>query len=108
MEDSEGYTRSILQDFESHLRREVDFVEHDTRLLLDEFISSFVTYEITPGIYTFKDLSEVLFNLLQHEYPGLSNVIDKEFHDITVKTKLVVRPGMINIRFDEKSFLVLS
>ena len=27
-----------------------------------------------------------------------------EFYDITMKTKLVVKPGIIAIRFDEKSF----
>ena len=55
-------------------------------------------------VFTFKDNSEVLFNILQSEYPGPSNVIDIEYDDITMKTKLVVESGIIAVRFDEKSF----
>ena len=73
-------------------------------MVLDEYNSSFITYELDPGIYNFKDNSEALFNILQSEYPGPSNVIDIEFDDITMKTKLVVKHGIIAIRFDEKSF----
>ena len=98
------YTSSVFQDFESFLRTQIDLVEDDVGLVLDEYNSSFITYELTPGIYTFKDLSEALFNILQSEYLGPSNVIDIEFDDITMKTKLDVRSGIIAIRFDEKSF----
>ena len=85
------YTSSVFQDFESFLRTQIDLVESDIKLVLDEYNSSFVTYELDPGIYTFKDISEALFNILQSEYPGPTNVIDIEFDDITRKTKLVVR-----------------
>ena len=54
-----GYSSSIFQDFESFLRTEVDLVEDDIKLVLDEYNSSPFTYEISPGIYTFKDSSEV-------------------------------------------------
>ena len=103
MEILAGDTSSIFQDFESYLRTEVDLVEDDVKLVLDEYNSSFITYELEPGIYTFKDISEV-FNILQSEYPGPSNVFDIKFDDITMKTKLVVRDGIIAVRFDEKSF----
>ena len=99
-----GYVSFVFQDFESYLRTEVDLVEDDVKLVLDEYNSSFITYELDQGIYTFKDISEALFNILQSEYPGPSNVIDIEYDDITRKTKLVVRSGIIAIRFDEKSF----
>ena len=99
-----GYVSFVFQDFESYLRTEVDLVQDDVKLVLDEYNSSFITYELDPGIYTFKDISEALFNILQSEYPGSSNVIHIEFDDITSKTKLVVRSGIIAIRFDEKSF----
>ena len=98
------YTRSVFQDFESFLRTQIDLVEDDDKLVLDEYNSSFNIYEIQPGIYTFKDISEALFNILQIVYPGPSNVIVIEYDDITMKTKLVVREGIIAIRFDEKSF----
>ena len=61
------YTSSVFQDFERFLRTEVDLVEDDIKLVLDEHNSSFITYEISPGIYTFKDISEVLLNFLQSE-----------------------------------------
>ena len=99
-----GYTRSVFQDFESFLRTQIDLIEDDLKLVLDEYNSSFITYELEPGIYTFKDISEALFNILQSEYPGPNNVIDIEYDNITMKTKLVVDMGIIAIRFDEKSF----
>ena len=79
-------------------------IEDDVKLVLDEYNSSFITYELEPGIYTFKDISEALLHILKIEYPGPSNVINIEFDDITRKAKLVVNSGIIAIRFDEKSF----
>ena len=98
------YTRSIFQDFESFLRTQIDLIEDDKKLVLDEYKSSFITYELDPGIYTFKDISEALFNIIQFEYPGPSYVIVIEEDDVTMKTKLDVRDGIIAIRFDKKSF----
>ena len=37
------YSSSILQDFESFLGTEIELVEDDIRLVLDEYISSFIT-----------------------------------------------------------------
>ena len=71
---------------------------------MNEHFSSFLTYELQAGFHTFKDLSGALFNILQSDYPGPSNVIDFDFDDITTKSKLVVRNGIIAIRFDEMSF----
>ena len=98
------YTSSVFQDFESFLRTQIDLIEDDVKLVLDEYNSSFITYELQPGIYTFEDISEALFNILQSEYPVPSNTIVIEFDDITRKTKLVVNSGIIAIKFDEKSF----
>ena len=99
-----GYPRSVFQDFESYLRTETDLIEDDIRLVLDKYNSSFVTYEIHPGIYTFKDLSEFTFNILPPQYPEASNKIVVEFDDINMKTKLVVNSGIIAVKFDEQSF----
>ena len=79
------YTGSVFQNFASYLRTEVDLVEDDIRLVLDKYSSSFITYELETGIYTFRDNSEVLFNILQSEYPGPSNVFDIDFDDTTRK-----------------------
>ena len=98
------YTSSVFQDFESFLRTQIDMVEDDIKLVLDEHNSSFTTYELQPGIYTFKYISEVLLNFLQPEYKGEMNKIVIEKDDFTRKTKLVVKPGIIVIRFHEKLF----
>ena len=98
------YTSSVFQDFESFLRTQIDLVEDDIKLVLDEYNSSFITYELEPGIYTFKDISEALYSILQSDYPGDCNIIVIEYDDIKMKTKLVVQSGIIAIRFDEKSF----
>ena len=79
-------------------------VEDDVKLVLDEYNSSFNTCELDPGIYTFKDISEALFNILQSDCPGDCNVFVIEYVDINMKTKLDVKSGIIAIRFDEKSF----
>ena len=72
------YTDSVFQDLESFLRKQIDLVEDDIKLVLDEYNSNFNTYELTPGIYTFNDVSEALYNIIQSEYPGPANVIDIE------------------------------
>ena len=97
------YFMSIFQDFENFLKTEFDLVEDDVRLVLDELNSSFITYELDPGIYNFKDISEAFFNILQSEYPGPSNVSD----DITMKTNLVVGSSIVAIRFTKKPFFFL-
>ena len=98
------HTSSVFHDFESFLRTQIDLVEDDIKLVLGEYNSSFITYELEPGIYTFKDFSEALFNNLQSEYPIPSNTIVIEYDDIKMKTKLEVEAGIIAIMFDEKSF----
>ena len=45
------YVSSVFQDFESYLRTEVDLVEDDINVVLTEDKSSFITYELEPGIY---------------------------------------------------------
>ena len=99
-----GYHSSLFQDFESYFRKDIDLVEDDIRLVLDKYYSSFITYELVPGVYNFRDLSEPVFTILQPEYPAFSNVIVFEFDDINKKTKLVVGDGNIATRFDENSF----
>ena len=88
----------MIQDFERYLRTEVGLVEDDIRSVLDEYSSNFFTYEKDPGFYTFKDLSECVFNNLQPEYEASINVFVIEFDYITVKTKLVVGDCIIALK----------
>ena len=100
LSDLAVYNRSIFQDFVSFLRTAVDLVEDDIRLVLDEYNSNFITSELEPGIYTVKDLPEALLKILQPEYERYDDAIDIVFDDVTMKTELVARPGIIAIRFD--------
>ena len=98
------YTSSVFQDFESFLRTQIDLIEDDVKLILDEYNSSFITYELEPGIYSYGEVFEALLYILQSEYPSSDSEILIRLDDITRKTKLVVNSGIIAIRFDEKSF----
>ena len=98
------FTSSIFQDFESFLRTQIDLIEDDDKLVLDEYNSSFITYELEPGIYSYREISEALFYILQSEYPQSDSEILISLDNITKKTKLFVNSGIIAIRFDEKSF----
>ena len=98
------YTSSVFQDFESFLRKQIDLVEDDIKLVLDEYNSNFITYELEPGIYSYRDIAEAVFYILQSDYPQSNSEVLIRLDDITRKTKLVVRSGIIAIRFDEKSF----
>ena len=51
-----------------------------------------------------KKISEVLLSFLQAEFEGYYNAIVIEFDDFTMKNKVVLRPGILSIRFDDKSF----
>ena len=75
----------------------------DIRLVLDEYSSRFITYELELGIYTSKHFSEAHINILQFEYEVFNDSVDNEFEELTMKTKLVVRFGIIAIRLDKKS-----
>ena len=99
-----GYSRSIFQDFESNLRTKIDLAEDDMRLVSDQYISSFITYDLKSGIHTFSDFSEVLLRILQPEHEVFHNGNVIEFDNTTMKIKLIVRSGVIVIRFDEISF----
>ena len=79
MKISVVYNSSLFQDLETFLRAEFDLAVDDIRLVLDEYNSSFITYEILPGICTFKDLSEALLRTLQPENEGYHNAIDIQF-----------------------------
>ena len=98
------YTSSVFQGFESFLRAQIDLIEDDVKLVLDEYNSSFITYELEPGVYSFREVYEALFNILQLEYPSSDSKNLIRLDDITRKTKMVVGSGIIAIKFDEKSF----
>ena len=59
---------SSFRDFESYFRVLSSLDENDILLILEQYNSKFTTYKIPPGVYTFKDLSEVLSRGFENEF----------------------------------------
>ena len=111
--NSDGYTifllncsRSQFRDFESYLRIRVGLDEQDIQLILKEYNSHFITYELSPGIYTIQDISDAV-----HTFSGHNKIIEIEYDDISMKTKIILKYndsrenfGLGTLRFDKKSF----
>ena len=102
------YKSSIFQDFESLLRTEVDFVEDDIRLDLDSYNSKFMSYELQPGVYCFKDVPGGLPKKFQLGFAGCNNSIDNEFNETSMKNIFFVKPDFFALMFDETSFHILG
>ena len=101
-----NYSRSQFRDFESYLRIRVGLDEEDIQLILKEYNSHFITYQLSPGIYTIQDISDAI-----HTFSGHSDIIEIEYNDISMKTKIILKYkdsrenfGLGTLRFDKKSF----
>ena len=55
-----AYYRSPIRDLGRYFRFIVGLDEDDIGLILEQNISNFVTYNITLGNYTIKDISDVV------------------------------------------------
>ena len=100
------YSRSQYRDLESYLRIRVGLDEEDIQLILKEYNSHFITYELTPGIYTIQDISDAVYT-----FSGHSEIIEIEYNDISMKTKIILKykdlrenVGLGTLTFDKKSF----
>ena len=101
-----NYSRSQFRDFETYLRIGVGLDEEDVQLILREYNSHFKTYELSPGVYTIQDISDTV-----HTFSGHSDIIEIEYDDISMKTKIILKYndwrenfGLGTLRFDKKSF----
>ena len=94
-----SYLASPFRDFESYLRIVVELDENDIQLILKQYNSKFVTYDIAPSIYTIKDISEAVHTMGDHE-----RSIQFEYDDVSMKTKLIFK-HFGTPTFDDKSFL---
>ena len=72
-----------------------------------QYNSHFITYELTPEIYTYQDFSNTI-----HTFSGHSEILQIEYDDITMKTKIILKFknngkgvfGLGTVRFDERYF----
>ena len=101
-----GYSASPFRDFESYLRLVIGLDEEDIQLILKEYNSHFITYELTPGIYTIQDISDAIQTFSGHE-----ETIQLEYDDISMRTTIVlkfknekVKFALGTLRFDKQSF----
>ena len=88
------------------MRIRVGLDEEDIQLILKEYNSHFITYELNPGIYSIQDISDAI-----HTFSGHSEIIEVEYNDISMKTKIILKYkdlrenfGLGTMRFDKKSF----
>ena len=103
---SYGFTRSRFRDFESYLRIVIGLDEKDIQLILKEYNSHFITYELPPGIYSIQDISDTIYNF------SINNEsIQVEYDDVSMKTKIILkyignRKKLVlgTLRFNETSF----
>ena len=101
-----GYARSPFQYFEGYLGVVVGLDEEVIQLTLEQYNSNFVTYEILPGNYTMKGISEALYTMGDHE-----GTLQIEYDDISMNTKFILtrfRGNFGTLGLDEKSFFNTS
>ena len=79
--------------------------EEAIQLILKQSNSHFITYELTPGIQTIQDISDVV-----HTFSGHTEIIEIEYDDISMKTKIILnytdgekKFGLGTLRLDERS-----
>ena len=97
-----GYVRSPFRDFEIYLRIKVGLDEEGIQLILKQYNSYFITYELRPGIYTIQDISHAVGTFSGHE-----GRLQIEYDNINMKTKInLTRAGesFMSLRFEKKSF----
>ena len=101
-----AYARSPFRDFEIYLRIVVRLDEEDIQLILKEYNSHFITYELPPGIYSIQDISDTV-----HTFTGHMETIQIEYDDTSMKSKIILKyideQEMLvlgTLRFDERSF----
>ena len=100
-----GYARSHLRDFESYFWIVVGLDREDIQSILKQYISHFITYGLTPGIYKIQDFSDTV-----HTFAGHNEIIKIEFDNISMKIKISLKhiSGKVfvlrTLRFDERFF----
>ena len=89
-----NYTQSLFRDFESYLKILTSLNEDDFQLLFKQYNSKFITYEISPGIYTFEDISEVLSRGFEKKTKseGKYNQILNKINPIQLSSNVITIP----------------
>ena len=101
-----GYSASSFRDFEIYLRIVIGLDEEDIQLILKEYNSHFITYELTPGIYKIQDISDAI-----QTFSGHQETIQLIYDDNSMRTTIVLKFKneemkfpLGTLRFDNQSF----
>ena len=101
-----AYARSPFRDFETYLRIVVRLDEEDFQVILKEFNSHFITYELPPGIYSIQETLDTI-----HTFSGHMETIQIEYDDISMKSRIILKYideqdilVLGTLRFDKRSF----
>ena len=100
-----GYAKSPFRDFETYLRIFVGLSEEDIQLILNQNNLHFITFELAPGIHTFKEVSDAI-----RTFAGHNEILQIEYDDVSMKTKFILKYTreklftLGTLRFDKKSF----
>ena len=92
------YLGSPFRVFESYPTIVVGLDEDDIQIILKQYNENFITYELSPSIYTIKDIAKAVYTVGDHE-----GSIQIENDDVSMKTKLIFNQ-FGTLRFDESSF----
>ena len=80
------HARSPFRVFENYLRNVVKLDEEYLQFIFKQFNSNFVTYEIPPGVYPIKDISEAAYTKRDHRV-----TLRIEYDNISMKSKLILK-----------------
>ena len=103
-----------FRDFERYLRKLTGLNWDDIQILLKPYNAKLKTYEISSGVYTFKDLTMVrsrgFRKFFQNVHLRPDRILDKcdsilvDSCDVSLITQLTLRTDITALRFHENSF----
>ena len=99
-----GYGRSLFRDFECYLRIVVGLDEEYIQLFLRQYLLNFITYDLSSGVYSIKDISEAVYTVGDHD-----GAPQFKYNDISMKTEPILTrfEGTFGtLRIDQKSFFL--
>ena len=97
-----GYARSSYRDSESYLEIVVGLDEDDIQFIPIQNISNFVTYELSPSIYSIRDILKACYTMGDHE-----GTLQIKYDDFSMKTNhILTRCGSTfgTLGLEEKTF----
>ena len=113
-----NYLQSPFRALEIYLTNLTGLNEDDIQLILKQYNSKIKTDEISPGVYKFKELAMVLSRGFRTKFRKIhlrpDRILDKsdsiliDSDDVSLITKVTLKPDIIVLRFSQKTTLGFS